>query len=46
MSLRHWGDLNTILCTNLQRLYTEGSVSAMQARILGTNYSLAAWNFC
>ena len=45
MSLRHCGDLNTILCTNLQRVYTEGSVSAMQARILGNN-SLASWNFC
>ena len=45
MSLRHCGDLNTILCTNLQRVYTEGSVSAMQARILGNN-SLATWNFC
>ena len=31
------GDLNMILCTNLQRLHTEGSVSAIQSRILGNN---------
>ena len=31
MSLEHCADLNTILCTNLQGLYTEGSVGVCDA---------------